>query len=432
MAFVTTGFITFVTLFWSILPFVAVLDLIGVITILFVDRLDPRSFVFWLMVIIVLPFVGLLLYFMFGNHFYSDRRFRRKLEKDRPYLEPPVSMGGSNSISFLWTREEFRDNIMQDLQHVSKSVWIEAPVIRNSTVWDTIMVRVAELAAEGLDVRVMTASYGFGRAYGVNKVRRAGGRFCTFNNRLYASFSKRYRNRNLRMQMILDGNLVYTGIECMVRVQGPVVSHYIRRFVLDWAHGSGDPREHVPVSKLGDRVYMLADGRDTDDPGCSAKDLLDVALSARKTLYMCMPYLTPDEDMYNALKLSAYAGTDVRILLPARTWYTPQKWNSLSAAYPLMKAGVHVYFINDYSNRRLLVSDGRFCMVGSATMSTMTLAKDLNLSTVTDSKEVCSKAEDMFLKELDDAVECTVGEYENRTFFDKVRIMASRFCMYMN
>jgi hypothetical protein len=97
-----------------------------------------------------------------------------------------------------------------------------------------------------------------------------------------------------------------------------------------------------------------------------------------------------------------------------------------------MKAGVRIYFINDYSNRRLLVSDGRFCMVGSATMSTMTLAKDLNLSTVTDSEEVCNRAETMFLKELDDAVECTVEEYESRTFFDKIRIMASRFCMYMN
>lgn len=432
MAFVTTGFITFLTVYWSILPLVAVLDLIGIVIILFVDRLDPRSFVFWLMLIIVFPIGGLLLYFIFGNNFYSDRYFRRKLEVDRMYIDDPMDSTGEDKVSLMWTHEEFRDGMIRDLALVKESVWIEVPVIRNHTVWDGIMVEVSKLAAKGVDVRIMTASFGFGRSHGVLRAVRAGARFCTFSNRFYASLSKRYRNRNLRMQVILDGSIVYSGIGSIIRLEGPGASNYVRRFVLDWSHGSGDARRHVPVSVLGDGLRIVEDGRDVDDAGRSLEFLLDIAHSAKETLYMCMPYLTPDEDIHNTLKLSAYSGTDVRIILPARTWYAPQKWNSLAAAYPLLKAGVRVYFLDNHSNRRVLISDSRCCMVGSATMSRMTLDKDLNLSIIVDSPEVCRRAQEMFLRELEDAVECTAEEYENLSVRDRIRMMAARFCMYIN
>lgn len=432
MAFVTTGFITFVTVFWSILPFVAVLDLIGVITILFVDRLNPRSFVFWLMLIIIFPIGGLLLYLAFGNHFYSDRYFRAKLDADMPYIDDPVDMDGDNDVSLQWTREEFMESILADLAHVKESVWVEAPIIRDFTVWDPIMSKVADLAHDGLDVRVMTASFGFGRSHGVRRVHSAGGKFATFNNIFYALFSKRYRNRNLRMQMILDGDIVYTGISTTMRIEGPMASWYVRRFKLDWAHGKNVAREHVPVCRPDPRIRLLEDGRDSIDHGCSVRTMLDMSMNSKEYLYVCMPYLTPDEDMYNALKISAYAGADVRILLPAKTWYMPQKWNSLMAAYPLMKAGVRVYFVNDHSNRRITVSDDEVCLIGSATMNRMSLDNDLNLSTLVCSEDVCIRAREMFLRELDGAVECTAEEFEKRSFLDKIMIMASRFCMYMN
>lgn len=432
MAYVTAPFIGFVTTFLPIMPLVIILDLIGVLTILFVDRLDPRSFVFWLMIIIVMPVVGFALYFALGNHFYSDRRFNKKRIEDSEFEDPPVCMEGNNDVSFIPDRDALLNNLMKDISCARKSIWFEVPSVKTADVWEKILPVLERMAGSGLDVRIMSASYGFGRTYGINRLCRAGGRFCTFNNRLYDLFLRRYRNRNLRMMMVIDKEIVYSGYGSFLRVEGPVVSNYVRRFILDWAHGSGEPRMHVDVCPMDDNVYMFSDGRDTDDPGRSLKDIVDIVVSARKTLYIAVPYLTPDDDLCNTIKLASYSGADVRILLPGRTWYKPRRWNSLSAAYPLMEAGVRVYFADEYSNRRLIVADGRYCMTGSCVISTSSLERDLNLSTVTCSEKSCSDAESLFMKELDSAVECTAGEYEKRTLWDRCCIAASRFFMYMN
>lgn len=432
MAYVTAPFIWFITTYFPILPLVIVLDLIGVLTILFVDRLDPRSFVFWLILIIVFPVIGFVLYFSYGSHFYSDHKFRKKALADHGCVNETVDMEGSNSTKLLWNMGEFLDSFTKDIRNTESSVWIETPSMKDSGLWNGILKVLEDAASKGIDVRLMSGTYGWGRTYAVNRFCRAGGRFCTFNNRLYDMFPGHFRNRNLRMLMIIDEKTVYSGYEAVLRIEGPVTSNYIRRFLLDWAHGSGDLRVSVPTNRMDDDVYMVVDGRDTMDPESSMKDILDVVSSARNRLYIATPYLTPDDDFCNTIKLASYSGADVRVLLPGHTWYRPRRWNSLSAAYPLMKAGVRVYFSDEYSTRRMMVSDGRFCMTGSCVISKDSLERDLNLSTVTCSETVCEEAERRFLEELENAVECTAAEYEKRSIYDVLCIAISRFFMFLN
>lgn len=431
MAYVTAPFFWFITTYYPILPLVIVLDLIGVMTILFIDRLDPRSFIFWLILIIVFPVVGFVLYFAYGSHFYSDRVFSRKGRADRAYEDEPVGMEGTNSIELLWNENEFLGAFVQDIRMAESSVWIEVPSMKDSGLWNGILKVLEDVASKGVDVRLMSASYGWGRTYAINRMCRAGGRFCTFNNRLYDMFPGHFRNRNLRMLMIVDGRIVYSGYEAVLKIEGPVVSNYVRRFLLDWSHGSGDTRVSVPVSRMDDDVYMVVDGRDTADPESSMKDILDIITSSHHRLYIATPYLVPDDDFCNTIKLASYSGADVRVLLPGHTWYRPRRWNSLSAAYPLMKAGVRVYFSDEYSNRRMIVSDGRYCMTGSCVISKDSLERDLNLSTVTCSG-ICGEAEKRFLECLDNAVECTAEEYERRSICDILCIALSRFFMFLN
>ena len=52
MTYFTKPFFTLVYAIQDIYPLVILLDIIGIVMILFKERFEPRTFVFWLMIII--------------------------------------------------------------------------------------------------------------------------------------------------------------------------------------------------------------------------------------------------------------------------------------------------------------------------------------------------------------------------------------------
>ena len=86
MTYFTKPFFTLVYAIQDIYPLVILLDIIGIVMILFKERFEPRTFVFWLMIIIVLPIIGFTTYLLTGCTLYSTEHFSRKAEKDRSIL----------------------------------------------------------------------------------------------------------------------------------------------------------------------------------------------------------------------------------------------------------------------------------------------------------------------------------------------------------
>ncbi|MGN0098604.1 MAG: PLDc N-terminal domain-containing protein, partial [Candidatus Methanomethylophilaceae archaeon] len=64
MTYFTKPFFTLVFAIADIYPLVILLDVIGIILILFKEKFEPRTFVLWLMIIIVLPVVGFVMYLL--------------------------------------------------------------------------------------------------------------------------------------------------------------------------------------------------------------------------------------------------------------------------------------------------------------------------------------------------------------------------------
>ena len=85
MTFLTDQVIAYVTFVLPIWPQLLVVDLAALAVMIFWERLDPRSLIFWITVIVILPFAGIVLFALFGSTLYSGWRFKRKSGDDEKH-----------------------------------------------------------------------------------------------------------------------------------------------------------------------------------------------------------------------------------------------------------------------------------------------------------------------------------------------------------
>ena len=447
MTYFTKPFFTLVYAIQDIYPLVILLDIIGIVMILFKERFEPRTFVFWLMIIIVLPIIGFTTYLLTGCTLYSTEHFSRKAEKDRSILSDVpkdavvgLDMGNGldyavtgNTTKAYWNNGDHYDDLVTDIMGARSSVLIELRKYSHGD-FERVSSALNDAAERGVDVRVITGSYGFGRTRGIHRLKEAGGRFTTFHSLPYSMFSIKNSCRLLRALMVIDGRIAYSGAESLVRVEGPGANRLAKRFAVDWTYATGEPFD-VPDDSCGigtDVVQITSGGPDAEGEGPPASEYMSLIMSSRERIYMTFEYLVPDEVLYNSMRLAVFSGAEIHLLIPRRGRHWYQAWNSLSASNELMLAGVHVYFTDKRTMRNVIVCDGKVCSIGSAVFNTRSMKYDFTTNVVVFSEDLAEQIEDDFREELQSAVECHPEEYARRSFMDRLRIVASRMLMFFN
>ncbi|MDO5861760.1 MAG: phospholipase D-like domain-containing protein [Thermoplasmata archaeon] len=454
MTYLTVPFFTFV---FAVLPVwlpLLVVDVSVFLVMLFKERFDPRTFIFWVAIVVIIPFGGTLMYLIWGCTLFIRADGNRKAESDAPIMaaeSPPevpeedarleqILRGAGadvytsgNGAELLWSMREGYQRFTEDVLSATESVCIETAGVAPGMAAEGMPELLAQVASKGVDVRFLTSVEGFGRTRGLWLMKSSGVRHATLHRRVHSMFSVSTKNRNMRTIVIVDGRVAYTGMSTFVRVEGPAVTRLATRFEADWHHATGEePRAPVRQEPCegGCGVQMVSSGPDSPTSpmlhGYSA-----IISEARERLYITFPYLVPTDEMYNAIKQAVIAGTDVRVLIPAksRRWY--QAWNSLAASNPLMEAGAHVYFAARSMVKCVVVADGRVCTVGSAVYNSRMWA-DYAENAVVYSEEVARQAEEAFESELEGAAECLPEEYMRRSIADRLRIGVARMLMFFN
>lgn len=451
MTYLTVPFFTYI---FAVLPVwlpLLVVDLAALYILLFRERFDPRTFVFWVAIVFILPFAGFILYLMFGCTLFmrsdgsrkhaSDRKYMAGVQSDIPdgdiRLSRILSESGAdiytsgNDVRLHWDMGADGRDFLSIIETAERTIHLEIFGLPR----DKALVQALERKArDGLEVRLITSVVGFGRTPGLHALRSAGVRHATFHSGLNSLFMIKTANRCLREILVVDGDHALTGLGAGIEIKGPAAARLDRRFIADWEHASGEVCDIVDYDggpKGGCGIQCVSSG--PDSPGLPMLHGYSELISgARQRLYVTFPYLVPTDDMYNAVKQAAIAGTDVRILIPAkcRHWY--QAWNSLAASNPLMMSGVRVYFAPKALVKCLAVADGKVCAVGSGIFNSRSMRADYGENVVVFSEDAAGDAEREFLSELEDATECLPEEYSRRSFTDMLKIAVSRMFMFFN
>lgn len=453
-----------------------VANVVFAVVIVFVDRKRPAEMLAWLLLFAFLPVVGFLLFMLFGQKFFMRRRSRllrhdgyralvKTLEEQAAAVDPAQARGehldppadvvarlhharaqspityGNDVTIFTHGTEKF-EALFRDIEAAEESIHLVYFIWRPSKVGKELTQALTRKAAEGVAVRLVLDDWGCKltprRLF--RDLIAAGGkvvRFLPVN--LAWSFNANYRNH--RKLAIIDGRIGYVGgmnvgdeylgrrmglspfRDTHLRVEGPAVWRLQARFIMDYTFASG---EEVPIEDawleppaVGDTaMQMVFSGPDSDEQYIRNGFLKMIQL-ARDRLYVQTPYLVPDDPVLEALKLAAYSGVDVRVMIPGLSNNPIVHRVTMAYAGELLKAGVRVWEYEGFLHSKAILSDRSVLSIGTTNMDVRSFGLNFEANAFIYDEAKVQEFAAAFHADLTVSRELTLERYERRGYRER-------------
>jgi cardiolipin synthase A/B len=188
---------------------------------------------------------------------------------------------------------------------------------------------------------------------------------------------------------------------------------------LDWG-GTGAPPGGLaqtgrPPESAGETVMVLPSG---PSDASSRADLLVQQLihSGEERIWISTPYFVPDEAVIGALRLAAFRGVDVRLLVPERSDTRLVD----SAAFPplelLEREGVRVYrYQRGFLHAKTIVVDSTAAAVGSLNFDYRSFLLNYEITALLLDPEAVRRVADSFTDDLAQSKEMSSVDFARRS-----------------
>ncbi len=241
----------------------------------------------WLIVILLLPFIGAILYLLFGENRISEKRAERakktlehyqswlkslngRAQVDWQILNPecePLNRQATqligipamnhNNLELITSPEEIMRSILADIDIAVSTCHLQFYIWQDGGVVDDIVEALIRAVKRGVACRILVDAIGsrdFLRGKNAELLRSSGVKVLeALPAGIIKAFFARVDIRNHRKVVIIDGKIAYTGsqnmvdplyfkreegigqwIDMMVRIEGPVVESLAGTFINDW------------------------------------------------------------------------------------------------------------------------------------------------------------------------------------------------------
>ena len=390
---------------WYWVP-LTILYIMVIVTILIENR-NPTKTIAWILVIVFLPFIGIILYFFFGQKFKKDQFFSRidknhqkiinekwtemdqfvqddldkvntrigSLSQVYRYLNNArvAYPATNNKVKLLTNGEEKFPLFLEALREAKDHIHLEYYIFDEDHIGNEIIDILIEKAKNGVEVRVTADDFGSPK---LNKHQsRFDGTGVEFQTFLPVRFSSLANSnyRNHRKILIVDGKKAFVGginisdkyinqngvispnnkvywRDTSVMIEGDSINSLQLHFYLNWMMTEGkkfnisDPK-YFYSSKEKNDFSTVSFG--LSSPGSdlhSAMEAMVLAITlAKKKVQLCTPYFIPSDEFKTAMMIAVSSGVEVELIIPKKGDSIVVQQASLSFLKPLMKRGVKVY-----------------------------------------------------------------------------------------
>ncbi|HEY5563715.1 MAG TPA: cardiolipin synthase [Clostridiaceae bacterium] len=356
----------------------------------------------------------------------------------------------NNNVELLIDAQENFSRIFADIEKATKSIEVLYYIFRAKDDIGKKFISLLEVKArQGVEVKLIYDGIGslFTHMSDFDKLRKADGQVYRFLPSLFKSFLL-INYRMHRKIVIIDGKIAYTGginvgdeyfglkkihkpwRDTSIRLTGDSVLSLQTRFWTDLvflqnqsfrkknkAKAMFDEKIlksfNNPIEEGTQGVQILSSGPSSRNE--SIKDAyVKMITSAKKYLYIQSPYFVPDKTLLDALRIAAYSGVDVRIMLPG----IPDKKYiyaiSLSYAAELLKYGVKVYLHSGFLHGKTIVIDDHVSTVGTANMDIRSFSLNYEVNAFIYNNDFAIKCRDTFLDDMNDCIKFDIKTYHKR------------------
>ncbi len=363
----------------------------------------PGNTMAWVLAIVLIPYVGVPLYLLFGGrkvkHLDRHREpIQLEIPDDRPFrsdTEKILCSTGiprarpSNRLTMLTSGEQAYGELVKLIEGAKESLDFATFILGNDAVGKDIVERLARRAKEGIKVRLLLdalGSFWTVRSF-TNPLRKAGGEVGVFLPMVPLRRKWSANLRNHRKVWIADNKMAIIGgrniaaeymgpdlnparwADFNVLVEGPAVTDLVDVFSSDWEFATRQtihhPERRASIPE-GSPAQVVAAGPDTAT-NALYQGVLTAILNAKKRVWIVTPYFVPDEIFMEGLGLMAKLGRDVRVILPAKSNHKLADFARGSYLRALRPSGVHfLAYQPGMSHTKLMVIDDDIAVVGSA------------------------------------------------------------------
>ena len=401
---------------WIYLLVYALLTIPTVVAVL-MDNKQPAKTIAWIMVLLFMPFLGIVLYVFFGQDIRKQRlisnRSMDQLTKrsmlefaEQENLHLPAD---SQPLMRLFANQNwalpFKDNqveiytdgygfvfsLLQAIGRAEKHIHIDTYIIEDDPLGNLIVDALTDKARQGVEVRLIYDDVGCWRVSDsfFERMRDAGIDVHAFMPVRFPAFTSKVNYRNHRKLCVVDGKVGFIGgmnlalryvkgrggrvwRDTHLRIEGGGVYAIQRAFLVDWYFVDRtlitDRRYYPPVDaaiRNNCLVQVVTSSPVTPWPDIM-QGYVRILLEAKRYVYMESPYFLPTEPILFAMRTAALAGVDVRLLIPRKSDSKVLDWSTLSYVMETLQAGVKVYLYQaGFNHSKLLVCDDSVSTVGS-------------------------------------------------------------------
>lgn len=444
---------------------------------IFLENRHPIQTISWIIVFGTFPIIGFIVYFLFGRNPRKEGIFQKKYfldkhnfcayndqtdEDNRGIKEVEVrhqklfSLAerlGNSPISFatetriLTNGKETYSNILKKLKKAKHHIHLEYYIVRDDDIGGVLKDVLIQKVKEGVKVRFLydaVGSWSLTRSY-IDELKSLGVEMVPFGPVHFPFLTSKFNYRNHRKIIIIDGSIGFIGglnigdeylglnlnfgfwRDTHLMVGGEAVRTLQLIFLQDWYYSTNqcfltDEYLHTNQTLQHEQggVQMIAGGPDSE--WTAIKNIFFTMMtSAEKSIWIASPYFIPDVDIFQALKVAALSGLDVRILVPKN----PDKHIVFHASRTyfseLLEAGVRIFQYNKgFMHSKIVIVDNELASIGTSNIDMRSFHLNFEVNAFLYRTTSTQTLVDDFLEDLEVSQEICIKEFSNRNVGLKV------------
>lgn len=468
---------------YSIISIIIIaINIIFVIIAVFFEHKKPVQALSWVLILLLLPLVGFILYLIFGRTlrfrkkkfhvkcdisnkycqeiykaldytFYDESEFKEPYSDEIKQLiklninSSQSSFTNDNDVKIFISAEDKYKELLHDIEEAKTSIHILYFIFQNDNIGKKVINALAQKAKEGLKVRLLF-DHGSNLIFpfkAFQPIADNGGEVLSFFSNTIGNYS-RANFRNHRKIVVIDGSIGYLGginigdeymglkkkispwRDTHLKVIGSSVYSLQLRFLTDWLYASkkviefNDTEKYfMPMDqyKTGSTgIQIVSSGPDTNGEEIK-RGLIKMLNSAKKFIYIQTPYFVPDSSFLEALQNAAMSGVKVIIQIPA----VPDKRfvykATMSFIADVIKYGIKIYLYPGFLHAKMVVTDD-CCAIGTANIDIRSFALNFEINAFMYGKEITERCTEIFSNDLKISTLLTKEVYNKRSIFSKI------------
>ncbi len=473
------------SLYEIILTTVYLINFILVIDLIFRGKRNIDNTLTWIVILVLVPPLGFILYAMFGRSIAKNNMFSVKEKEDRviknkilesyveiesnldPYLDENkdiiYTLANSNNAHFTADNDVdiypesnmFFNSLLEELKKAEEYINIQFYIFKDDRIGKEIIEILKEKAQSGVEVRLLYDAVG-GRNLSkkaVKEMKEAGVQVANFFPSFLNIINFNINFRNHRKIVVIDGKVGFVGgfnvgdeylgrdpkfgewRDTHIKLTGSCVIDLSMRFLLDWRYTT---KENLDLAKYFTKkrkkstgnvgIQIVSSGPDITELDEIKYGYMKMIQKARDYVYIQSPYLILDKTLMETLKVACLSGVDVRIMIPSKPDHPFVYWASYSYAGELLDYGAKIYTYGEdaFLHAKTIVYDDSVASIGTANMDIRSFELNFEVNAFIYSEEKAREQRMIFERDIENSREITKEIYESRSTYIKIKESISR------